>query len=167
MRRWPVERSYRHQEVGLLKMAHHRLGAAQLARLGEQMEQPRVHFFIRIEANPAIATIRQPGRQRHPQLASRRLLRSPQEGDAFRTALLGPSELRAASRVRTRLLAGGRRIRTTGPSRVEYLCFDWFCQLEGWKKPVQKNPRLRQNFALFLAQVIDIVCTAGVGLSTQ
>src|SRR6266446_1507229 len=55
-------------------MAHHRLGAAQLAKLGEQMEQPRVHFFIGIEANPAIATIRQPGRQRHPQLASRRLL---------------------------------------------------------------------------------------------
>src|SRR5215831_9357694 len=38
------------------------------------MEQPRVHFFIGIEANPAIATISQPGRQRHPQLASRRLL---------------------------------------------------------------------------------------------
>ena len=74
MRRWPVERSYRHQEVGLLKMAHHRLGAAQLAKLGEQMEQPRLHFFIGIEANPAIAAIRQPGRQRHPQLASRRLL---------------------------------------------------------------------------------------------
>src|SRR5437763_10845297 len=74
MRRWPVERSYRHQEVGLLKMAHHRLGAAQLAKLGEQMEQPRVHFFIGIKANPAIATIRQPGRQRHSQLASRRLL---------------------------------------------------------------------------------------------
>src|SRR5690349_1460845 len=55
-------------------MAHHRLGAAQLAKLGEQMEQPRVHFFIGIEANPAVATIRQPGRQRHPQLASRRLL---------------------------------------------------------------------------------------------
>src|SRR5205814_6892335 len=36
-------------------MAHHRLGAAQLAKLGEQMEQPRVHFFIGIEANPAIA----------------------------------------------------------------------------------------------------------------
>src|SRR5467141_3391410 len=97
-------------------MAHHRLGAAQLAKLGEQMEQPRVHFFIGIDANPAIATIRQPGRQRHPQLASRRLLRSPQEGDAFRTALLGPSELRAASRVRTRLLAGGKGIRTLGPS---------------------------------------------------
>jgi hypothetical protein len=48
--------------------------AAQLAKLGEQMEQPRVHFFIGIEANPALATIRQPGRQRHPQLASRRLL---------------------------------------------------------------------------------------------
>ena len=57
-----------------MKMAHHRLGAAQLAKLGEQMEQPRVHLFIGIEANPAIATIRQPGRQRHPQLASRRLL---------------------------------------------------------------------------------------------
>ena len=57
-----------------MKMAHHCLGAAQLAKLGEQMEQPRVHFFIGIEANPAIATIRQPGRQRHPQLASRRLL---------------------------------------------------------------------------------------------
>src|SRR3978361_1681890 len=28
--------------VGLLKMAHHCLGAAQLAKLGEQMEQPRV-----------------------------------------------------------------------------------------------------------------------------
>src|SRR5436853_4217417 len=55
-------------------MAHHRLGAAQLAKLGEQMEQPRGHFFIGIEANPAIATIRQPGRQRHPQLAARRLL---------------------------------------------------------------------------------------------
>jgi hypothetical protein len=33
-----------------------------------------VHFFIGIEANPAIATTRQPGRQRHPQLAARRLL---------------------------------------------------------------------------------------------
>src|SRR6516225_7680001 len=55
-------------------MAHHCLSAAQLAKLGEQMEQPRVHFFIGIEANPAIATIRQTGRQRHPQLASRRLL---------------------------------------------------------------------------------------------
>ena len=74
MRRWPVERSYWHQEIGLLKMAHHRLGAAQLAKLGEQMEQPRVHFFIGIEANPAIVAIRQPGRQRHPQLASRHLL---------------------------------------------------------------------------------------------
>ncbi|MBV9152331.1 MAG: hypothetical protein JO204_11210 [Alphaproteobacteria bacterium] len=38
------------------------------------MEQPRAHFFIGIEANPAIAAIRQPGRQRHPQLAARRLL---------------------------------------------------------------------------------------------
>src|SRR5215813_14092932 len=38
------------------------------------MEQPCVHFFIGIEANPAIATIRQAGRQRHSQLASRRLL---------------------------------------------------------------------------------------------
>ena len=38
------------------------------------------------------------------------------------------------------LSAGGKRSRTTGPSRVEYLCFDWFCQLEGWKKPVQKSP---------------------------
>src|SRR3984893_11166260 len=27
-------------------------------------------------------------------------------------------------------------------SRVEYLCFDWFCRLEGWKKPVQKSPPL-------------------------
>src|SRR6266478_9323956 len=44
--------------------------------------------------------------------------------------------------VRTGLPAGGRRIRTTGPSRVEYLCFDWFCQLEGWKKPVQKSHHL-------------------------
>jgi hypothetical protein len=26
------------------------------------------------------------------------------------------------------------------PSWVEYLCFDWFCQLEGWNKPVQKSP---------------------------
>src|SRR5439155_2356965 len=41
------------------------------------------------------------------------------------------------------LTAGGRRIRTTGPSRVEYLCFDWFCRLEGCKKPVQKSPPLR------------------------
>src|SRR6266481_3918931 len=44
------------------------------------------------------------------------------------------------NQVRTRLPTGGRRIRTTGPSRVEYLCFDWFCRLEGWKKPVQKSP---------------------------
>jgi len=42
--------------------------------------------------------------------------------------------------VRTGLPAGGRRIRTIGPSRVEYLCFDWFRRLEGWKKPVQKSP---------------------------
>src|ERR1700739_205201 len=55
-------------------MEHHRLGAAQLAKLGEQRAQPRVHSSTGIEANPAIATIRQPGRQRHPQLASRRLL---------------------------------------------------------------------------------------------
>jgi hypothetical protein len=54
MRRWPLERSYRHYEVGLVKMAHHRLGAAPLAKLGEQMEQLRVHFFIRIEARPAL-----------------------------------------------------------------------------------------------------------------
>src|SRR5215472_4024042 len=33
MRRWPVERSDRQQQVGLLKMAHHRLGAAKLAEL--------------------------------------------------------------------------------------------------------------------------------------
>src|SRR6266436_8930897 len=47
------------------------------------------------------------------------------------------------SQIRTRLAGGGRRIRTTGPSRVEYLCFDWFCRLEGWKKPVEKSPPLR------------------------
>src|SRR6266566_4856476 len=50
---------------------------------------------------------------------------------------------RAEEPVLRRLCAGGRRIRTTGPSRVEYLCFDWFCRLEGWKKPVQKSPPLR------------------------
>ena len=33
--------------------------------------------------------------------------------------------------VRTGLPAGGRRIRTTGPSRVEYLCFGWFCSAGG------------------------------------
>jgi hypothetical protein len=46
------------------------------------------------------------------------------------------------NQVRTGLPAGGRRIRTTCPSRVENLCFDWFCRLEGWKKPVQKSPPL-------------------------
>src|SRR5215831_8204875 len=35
MRRWPGERSYRQQQIGLLKMAHHRLGAAKLAKLRE------------------------------------------------------------------------------------------------------------------------------------
>src|SRR5207247_1419295 len=41
----------------------------------------------------------------------------------------------------------------TGPSWVEYLCFDWFCWLEGWKKPAQKSPRLsgdRQFESVFL-----------------
>ena len=49
----------------------------------------------------------------------------------------------ARDRAHNGVAAGGRRIRTTGPSRVEYLCFDWFCRLEGWKKPVQKSPPLR------------------------
>jgi len=55
-------------------MAHHRLGAAQLANLANKWSSRACNFFIGIDADPAIATIRQPGRQRHPQLASRRLL---------------------------------------------------------------------------------------------
>src|SRR5882672_53088 len=47
-------------------------------------------------------------------------------------------QLDRLGQVHTGLPAGGRRIRTIGPSRVEYLCFDWFRRLEGWKKPVQK-----------------------------
>jgi hypothetical protein len=38
------------------------------------MEQPRLHFFIGIEGNPPIPTIRQARRQRQPELASCRLL---------------------------------------------------------------------------------------------
>src|SRR6266481_9121488 len=36
-----------------------------------------------------------------------------------------------------------------------------------WLSWISFPPLLRPNFALFLAQVIDIVCIAGVGLSTQ
>ncbi len=34
-------------------------------------------------------------------------------------------------------------------------------------EPDALDRTLKLNFALFLAQVIDIVCTTGVGLSTQ
>src|SRR5215813_6083773 len=51
MRRRPGEWSDRQQQLGLLKMAHHRLGAAKLAELSKQMEQPCLHFFIRIETD--------------------------------------------------------------------------------------------------------------------
>src|SRR5215472_15706481 len=57
MRRWPGEWSHRQQQVGFLKMAHYRLGAAKLAKLGKQMEQPRLHLLIGIEGNPAIPAI--------------------------------------------------------------------------------------------------------------
>jgi hypothetical protein len=74
MGRWPGERPHRQQQVGFLKMAHHRLGAAKLAKLGEQMQQPRLHLLIGIEGNPAISAMDQARRQRQSQLASRRLL---------------------------------------------------------------------------------------------
>src|SRR5215813_14471078 len=74
MRRRPGERSDRQQQLGLLKMAHLRLGAAKLAELSKQMEQPCLHFFIRIETDTSVPAVRQARRQRQPQLASCRLL---------------------------------------------------------------------------------------------
>ena len=68
------------------------------------------------------------------------------------------------NQVRTGLPAGGSGIRTTGPSRVEYLCFDWFCRLEGWKKPVQKSPPSwgdRQFESVFLQRRVSLTGVFG------
>jgi hypothetical protein len=57
-----------------------------------------------------------------------------------------------------RLPGGGRRIRTTGPSRVEYLCFDWFCQLEVEEACSEKPPVLggdRQFESVFLRRGVS------------
>ena len=74
MRGRPADRAHRQGEVVPAQLAHDGLGALQLAELVEHEPQPRLHLLVRVQRDPAPRRLGQPRRQRHAQLAARRLL---------------------------------------------------------------------------------------------
>ncbi len=71
MRRRATDRAHRQRQAVPPQLAHNRLGALQLAELVEHELQPRPHLLVRVQRDPAMALLDQPGRQRQPQFAPR------------------------------------------------------------------------------------------------